>query len=148
MGRRRCCGESVECELCDGGYGSKYVEVTVAGVTGGNCDSCSDFNGTHVLSWVTPPAPPPATCLWVKTIQQWCYGFGDPFLMNLHVRVWLQDNNGLTYGHLWETGGWGAYYGGIDASDCLNWSDLTLTKYSEAPNWCANYPDTITVTAV
>lgn len=63
-----CCGgfeEEIECSHCTDSVGPDEFSVVIDGVTQGSwANDCTDFNDTHIVSFVDEYEFPPYYCLW------------------------------------------------------------------------------------
>lgn len=140
-----CEEETIECEFCDGGLAPKFIQAIVAGVTDDYCSNCDVLNGTHILTFGIYPSSP---CLWNKAWVVTCNPPDLPF-WGPAVQVYFSSITGKLFGFLGDPStNRGAYYGNIDNSDCLNWSNVVLSKYAENPFFCSDYPNSFTISAI
>ena len=137
-----CCiiSPTIPCQWCDDLVAPEFVDITIDGITNGRCanSTCENFNGTFRQQSLVE-------CNWNK--RYFGCSEGLPFDINFGF-----DAFGQLFGALGIPGE-GPIYECFDPdeTDCLNWSDLVMTKTIETipPDpFCLNYPATFTVSAV
>lgn len=135
------------CAACDAN-GPDYIELTLAGITNGTCADCAaGWNGTHLIEGIFEET----ACTWNKRFVLPCteggltcditFGFG--WGINTLFSV-LQAGVGAF--------GSSASYvcNDPDETDCMNWTDLVMTKDAEYPGlyqYCNDWPETYLVSA-
>lgn len=141
-----CCATDTFCELCQPGTAPNTVTVTLSGVTDNNCDKCSSFNATFVLSRNTVGI----SCYWITTMlvaNQTCSGILYWNLWDITAQVIYSAGNyywqfaitrqGDTSGVEWLSAPYAS------KPNCST-TPVTVSFNSDSKNYCV-WPTTLTL---
>jgi len=139
-----CCGglPTTTCSDCDDGVRAQYLEVTISGMasrfSSGQapyCADCADLDGTYILT-AAGLSGCPDTCAWSYTIESVCpipSWFPNGYI-RIGVLFYTQLGTTTILGFITQTANCPSssyaveeWYEDGDYSDCLSWSEISLT---------------------
>ena len=78
-----CCGATVDCGVCADSEGPRHFTITIAGVANDDCASCTDINGSYILTSFTTGSD---LCKWLLDHD---FDACDEYTY-IRMQVWLQ----------------------------------------------------------